>query len=233
MKTPPIVYGLVSLCILVGVIFFVSHERALAPTNDVPVVVVPVDPKPVQPTVSAYGTVSAKLGSTIQFADFSLTPLSVESDSRCPVDVTCVWAGTLTVKTNFVNGAGTTTKVIEIGKPTSYGSFTITLVSSSPTPNSQSSIGQSDYRFVFSVIKKAPTATVPPAGKCYVGGCSSQLCSDQPNMVSTCIYRSEFACYKTAQCERQSSGQCGWTPTNALNMCVKNAQASPSSDSPQ
>lgn len=233
MKTPPIVYALVSLSILVGVIFFINHERALAPTNDVPVVVTPANPEPVKPTVSAYGTVNTKIGSTIQFTDFSLTPLSIESDSRCPSDVTCVWAGTLTVKVNLVSSTGTTTKIIEIGKPFSYGAFTITLVSSTPTPNSKQTIAQSDYQFIFSVIKKAPVVATPPAGKCYVGGCSSQICTDEPNMASTCIYRAEFACYKTAKCERQSTGQCGWTPSTALTMCIQNAQSAPAESLPQ
>ena len=76
------------------------------------------------------------------------------------------------------------------------------------------------------VTPPAPTSTTPPvvtppvAGKCYVGGCSSELCSDQPGMVSTCIYKEEFACYKTATCERQTSGQCGWTQTTELNACL-------------
>lgn len=60
------------------------------------------------------------------------------------------------------------------------------------------------------------------AGKCYVGGCSSQLCTDQPNMASTCEYRDEYACYQTAVCERQTSGECGWTETAALTACLAN-----------
>jgi hypothetical protein len=62
-------------------------------------------------------------------------------------------------------------------------------------------------------------------GSCVVGGCSSQLCVDasQGNVVSTCEYREEYACYKTATCERQSSGRCGWTETTTLKSCLMNA----------
>ncbi|MEX2052308.1 MAG: hypothetical protein WD991_01255 [Candidatus Paceibacterota bacterium] len=62
----------------------------------------------------------------------------------------------------------------------------------------------------------------PPvlSGPCYVGGCSSQICSDQPGAISTCEYREEYACYQSAKCERQSSGQCGWTPSATLNACL-------------
>jgi hypothetical protein len=62
-------------------------------------------------------------------------------------------------------------------------------------------------------------------GACVIGGCSSQLCVDasQGDMVSTCEYREEYACYKTAACERQSSGRCGWTETPTLKSCLMNA----------
>ncbi len=68
-----------------------------------------------------------------------------------------------------------------------------------------------------------PTPTPKPMGACYKGGCSGQLCSDNPDMASTCEYREEYACYQSAVCERQTNGQCGWTETNALKMCLSNA----------
>jgi hypothetical protein len=61
-------------------------------------------------------------------------------------------------------------------------------------------------------------------GECYVGGCSSQICSDEPGIVSTCEFREEYACYQTATCERQPDGECGWTPTSELQACIDNAQ---------
>jgi hypothetical protein len=62
----------------------------------------------------------------------------------------------------------------------------------------------------------------PPvsAGSCYVGGCSGQICSDQEGAISTCEYREEYACYKSARCERQPDGECGWTQTPTLFACL-------------
>lgn len=57
-------------------------------------------------------------------------------------------------------------------------------------------------------------------GGCYVGGCSNQICSDQPGMISTCEYRPEYGCYAGARCERQATGQCGWTMTPQLYACL-------------
>jgi hypothetical protein len=57
---------------------------------------------------------------------------------------------------------------------------------------------------------------------CFVGGCSSQICSDQEGVISTCEFRPEYACYQQASCERQSDGACGWTQTAALDACLAN-----------
>lgn len=77
-----------------------------------------------------------------------------------------------------------------------------------------------------------PTSTGPKAeasakvelvaapSRCFVGGCSSQVCSDRANVVTTCDYRPQYACYRTAKCERQTNGQCGWTMTTALQQCL-------------
>jgi hypothetical protein len=57
-------------------------------------------------------------------------------------------------------------------------------------------------------------------GTCYIGGCSGQVCSDRPDVVSTCEWIDAYACYRDARCERQSHGACGWTMTPALNACL-------------
>lgn len=82
---------------------------------------------------------------------------------------------------------------------------------------------------VQSIPKTIPTST-PITKRCFVGGCSSELCSESNEMVSTCIWKEEFACYQNATCERQSTGKCGWTKTPELNACI-NAQGN--DDMPQ
>lgn len=62
-----------------------------------------------------------------------------------------------------------------------------------------------------------------PAKRCYVGGCSSHVCSENPDIMTTCEYREEYACYQTATCEVQTSGECGWTETEELKSCRMNA----------
>ena len=54
---------------------------------------------------------------------------------------------------------------------------------------------------------------------CRKTGCSGQICSDT-DMVSTCEYKENYACYKNAECKRQSNGVCGWTETLTLKACL-------------
>jgi len=62
---------------------------------------------------------------------------------------------------------------------------------------------------------------VPDVGEpCFVGGCSSQVCSDQPGLITTCDFDPEYVCYEGATCTRQADGACGWTPTAELNACL-------------
>lgn len=65
---------------------------------------------------------------------------------------------------------------------------------------------------------------VGPA-RCVVSGCSNQLCMEESEVaagggVSTCEYRTEYACYQAATCARQSNGHCGWTQTQELQQCL-------------
>ena len=65
--------------------------------------------------------------------------------------------------------------------------------------------------------------TTPAAGECVKGGCSGTVCSEPDKQVmTTCEYRAEYACYASATCERQADGACGWTQTPELEACLAN-----------
>jgi eight-cysteine-cluster-containing protein len=62
------------------------------------------------------------------------------------------------------------------------------------------------------------------SGGCAPGGCSGELCGEEgEGLISDCVYREEFECYRSARCERQSSGRCGWTQTDELRQCIAQA----------
>ena len=86
-------------------------------------------------------------------------------------------------------------------------------------PSSQvSSPSEQNAVKALKAVQLAPT-TEQTVGACRPTGCSKQVCSDT-DIITTCEYRSEYACYKTASCARQSDGKCGWTQTPELKKCI-------------
>lgn len=71
-----------------------------------------------------------------------------------------------------------------------------------------------------------PGAAQPPVSGsdgCVVTGCSSQICAEEET-ITTCEYLPEYACYRNAECKRQSEGACGWTYTSELTQCIENSR---------
>lgn len=63
------------------------------------------------------------------------------------------------------------------------------------------------------------SAKKPALGGCRKTGCSGQVCADE-DVITTCEFREEYACYQDATCERQPGGACGWTPSAKLTACL-------------
>lgn len=60
-------------------------------------------------------------------------------------------------------------------------------------------------------------------GGCIKSGCSGTVCVEPgKEVVTTCEYKAEYACYTKATCEKQPNGECGWTQTAELTACLAN-----------
>jgi hypothetical protein len=71
----------------------------------------------------------------------------------------------------------------------------------------------------------------PSTPACRRTGCSGQVCADQ-EVVTTCEWKPEYACYDTALCERQADGGCGFTPTPELTQCLAGSSTNPDGGAP-
>lgn len=69
--------------------------------------------------------------------------------------------------------------------------------------------------WLIAIIDRPP---LPVASECYPTGCNGQICADT-EVITTCEFRAEYACYKAGRCERQTTGKCGWTETPELKRC--------------
>ncbi len=81
----------------------------------------------------------------------TIVPKKVKEDSRCPVDVTCISAGTVKLQATITSQGKTEEVVLELGTPTTFMGRLVTLESVSPAAHSERQISQSDYSFTFSV----------------------------------------------------------------------------------
>jgi hypothetical protein len=61
----------------------------------------------------------------------------------------------------------------------------------------------------------------PQEEGCMTSGCSGQYCIDESAdpIISTCEWLPQYACIRMQNCERQSDGVCGFTPTEESEAC--------------
>jgi hypothetical protein len=159
-----------------------------------------------------------ELNKPVQVEDVTATVLAVMEDSRCPTNVQCVWAGRVKVSMDFRSKQKDVGAEIGIGGMVSINGINFTLLAVDPYPVSGHKTQDGEYRFTFKTEHTKTTADAKEG--CFVGGCSGQICSNDPNALSTCEYSESYACYKSARCERQADGQCGWTETDSLKACL-------------
>lgn len=80
-----------------------------------------------------------------------IAPIGILEDSRCPVDVQCIQAGTVRLRTNVRTSAGVSTVDFTLGKAVSVAGETITLTGVLPEKNSKQPTAYADYRFTFKI----------------------------------------------------------------------------------
>lgn len=82
-----------------------------------------------------------------------------------------------------------------------------------------------DLAQILSTFKFYEAESVAGQG-CIIGGCSGELCLNESSKDtgSICVYKEEFACYKSAKCEKQTDGNCSWTKTDTLISCIEKSK---------
>ena len=102
---------------------------------------------------------SARIGATNLTVVFD----SVSADSRCPVDVVCVWEGDATVAVTVLQSSGERA-VLELhtsagsAREKPYGGYVVRLVGLRPQPRQGVPIPAADYRARLEVVVEPPTS---------------------------------------------------------------------------
>lgn len=102
-----------------------------------------------------------KAGERVNFKGTSLRIkfVAVETDSRCPSDVNCVWAGNAAVQFQLSNGRSNKTVTLNTGRggafvsEVEYRGYKVKLVDLRPYPRSDRQIAASDYAATLLVSK--------------------------------------------------------------------------------
>ena len=86
-----------------------------------------------------------------------LTLKSVTDDSRCPVDVTCVWEGDAKVSVEVITPSPRAEHELHTtgreSHEAKHGAYRVTLVKLEPAPRSTVTISSSDYRATLVVVR--------------------------------------------------------------------------------
>jgi len=89
--------------------------------------------------------------------DVRLTLKSVADDSRCPVDVTCVWEGDAKVSVEVITPTPRAEHELHTSsrfdREAKHGAYRVTLVKLEPAPRSTTTISSGDYRATFVVVR--------------------------------------------------------------------------------
>jgi len=106
-------------------------------------------------TPATTSTIKARIGQTVEVGGVQIIPREILEDSRCPVDVVCIQAGTVRLKVSLDTPTDTD-EVLTLNKPFDDGEHTIVLVEVSPAPVSKQQRKPSDYSFTFKVTESIP-----------------------------------------------------------------------------
>jgi hypothetical protein len=112
------------------------------------------------PAVNEEFTLAPGQTAGVEGTSLSVTFERVTDDSRCPIDVTCIWEGDATVVLKVKNGTEEETREVHTqgGEPrsrkTRAGEHVITLVRLEPVPREGVPVEQSAYRATLLVGKE-------------------------------------------------------------------------------
>ena len=137
MKNYAVVIGAIALAIVVA-LWVVNARVAKAPG---PSLIGPV-------------SLEAQIDQKVSGLGVDITPLAVLQDSRCPVDVQCIQAGTVKIRARLVGGLGTAMQEFTIGQPITTETEVVTLTAVSPQPKAGIKIPDSKYVFRFEITKR-------------------------------------------------------------------------------
>lgn len=91
----------------------------------------------------------ATFGQPTRVGNLVVTPIALVEDSRCPVNVRCVWAGQVVVSARIEGTGWRETANLTLGEPFATHGITVALLSAQPDKVAGATVRPRDYVFGF------------------------------------------------------------------------------------
>jgi hypothetical protein len=172
-----------SIIITIGVLLLVILSfgyLALRPSNipitpTVPAASTTTPPAPEKetpPLIENAELLTLAFGESGTIHGVTLTPHTLIEDSRCPLDVQCIWAGRVRITATITSGLGTAEQEFLVGEPITTEAEVVTLVDATPAKTT-TGVPNADYRFTFKIIPQRAT---------YLNTSSDMITVDTPHI---------------------------------------------------
>jgi hypothetical protein len=135
------IYILLSAAVIVAIVFAGLRQSVEAPSQN-------------GQSSSEGGVFVLKLKEPTTQSGITITALEVLEDSRCPVDVQCIWAGQVRLRAKITSIQGESEVIFITGLPVTIEAQDITLTDTSPSPRSKQTIKPGDYRFTLKIEER-------------------------------------------------------------------------------
>lgn len=107
----------------------------------------------VQPS-SENNKIIVRLGETSIIQNLAISPIELKEDSRCPVDVTCIQAGTVRVSVKVASSKEVKETLLALGESVELDTMKIKFIAVTPVPIAQNKVSSSAYEFIFEIRKQ-------------------------------------------------------------------------------
>lgn len=99
-------------------------------------------------------TLEARIGQEVSGLGVRIVPVELLEDSRCPVDVVCIQAGTVRMRARLISGLGEANQEFKLNQPITTETEEVTLIQVMPQPLAGVETKDSAYVFRFEVSKR-------------------------------------------------------------------------------
>lgn len=114
-----------------------------------------VCPIPVSTSTQPGSVISeVKLNQRVTPIAEAITVTEVVEDSRCPLGVQCIQAGTVRVRVKIESGMGTANEIFSIGRSITTETEEMTLIAVRPEAEEGKKIEGEEYTFIFRSVKR-------------------------------------------------------------------------------